>query len=516
MSRLILPEFPDLWATVRIGQIANIIYGKALRAENRIEQGSVSVYGSNGVVGKHDKALHPGPSIIIGRKGTAGAVHYVPGPFWCIDTAFYLDKVNGEINRVVNFEFLAYILQLIDLSRLSIVSGVPGINRTDIENEIVLLPPLSEQRRIADILHQAKKLRHLRRQADEQMKNLRAALFDEIFGNPVKNPKKWPTKSLSKVGQLYRGRSKHRPRDATHLYGGPYPFIQTGDVANSDGWITEYHQTYSEAGLAQSRLWTKGTLCITIAANIAKTGILTFEACFPDSIVGFIPGSQVKVEFVREYFEAIQGRLEAIAPQAAQKNINLQILREVRIPVPPIELQEKFAIYITQVRSTLAGQKVVHEKLDNFFQSLLAQAFTGKLTTEWRRKHAKEIDTEVYQRDKILGPSIHVVHPMELKGEPSTALLKELSSVQQQIYQAVQEAEGYFTAENLISNGDLPPDIIRQTLTLLEAIGLVSRVSLPTSPTGDTILYITAYRALQEIDNSQDDDLAILSPELNV
>ena len=148
-----------------------------------------------------------------------------------------------------------------------------------------------------------------------------------MFGDPISNPKGYRKVALGKLGQLDRGISKHRPRDAAFLYGGDYPFIQTGDVTNSGGWIISHSQTYSEAGLAQSRLWPKGILCITIAANIARTGILTFDACFPDSIVGFLPGPDVTIEYVMYAIGLFQYHLEAQAPQAAQKNINLQVLR---------------------------------------------------------------------------------------------------------------------------------------------------------------------------------------------
>src|SRR5947207_4830086 len=131
---------------------------------------------------------------------------------------------------------------------------------------------------------------------------------------------RWEEKRLDELGSVSRGRSRHRPRDAAHLYGGPYPFVQTGDIKHAHLYLTTYNQTYSEAGLAQSRLWPKGTLCITIAANIAKTAILSFDACFPDSIVGFIPNSNVTVAYVHHWLELIQTDLENLAPQAAQKN----------------------------------------------------------------------------------------------------------------------------------------------------------------------------------------------------
>src|SRR5579863_9206259 len=116
-------------------------------------------------------------------------------------------------------------------------------------------------------------------------------------------PSGWREVTLYDLGEVNRGRSRHRPRYAAHLYGGPYPFIQTGDIKGSAGMITSHTQTYSEAGLAQSRLWPAGTMCITIAANIAETGILTFPACFPDSIVGFIAdGSKCNSRFIEYVF----------------------------------------------------------------------------------------------------------------------------------------------------------------------------------------------------------------------
>ena len=103
---------------------------------------------------------------------------------------------------------------------------------------------------------------------------------------------KWMPRTLDELGYVSRGRSRHRPRDAAHLYGGPYPFIQTGDIKHANLYVTDYSQTYTEAGLAQSRLWKAGALCITIAANIADTAILGIDACFPDSVIGFIPDDE--------------------------------------------------------------------------------------------------------------------------------------------------------------------------------------------------------------------------------
>src|ERR1035437_2280182 len=155
----------------------------------------------------------------------------------------------------------------------------------------------------------------------------------------------WTPRRLDELGNLSRGRSRHRPRDAAHLYGGPYPFIQTGDVKHSGLYITEYAQTYSDAGLEQSRLWPAGTLCITIAANIADTGILSFDACFPDSVIGFIPDNRkADARFVKYLFDStIQRRVQQFTQGAAQDNLSQEKLLSIKFSAPEAEEQRRIA-----------------------------------------------------------------------------------------------------------------------------------------------------------------------------
>jgi type I restriction enzyme S subunit len=154
----------------------------------------------------------------------------------------------------------------------------------------------------------------------------------------------WNEKTLDELGSLARGKSRHRPRNAEFLYGGTYPFIQTSDVKNANFRITEYSQTYSDAGLKQSRLWPKDTLCITIAANIADTGILGLDACFPDSIMGFIPKEGVSdVRFVKYCFDLLQRKIKQISQGAAQDNLSLEKLLTVKFWVPDYPTQRRIA-----------------------------------------------------------------------------------------------------------------------------------------------------------------------------
>lgn len=155
----------------------------------------------------------------------------------------------------------------------------------------------------------------------------------------------WCEKTLDELGYVSRGRSRHRPRDAAHLYGGDYPFIQTGDIKHSNLYITEYSQTYSEAGLEQSRLWSAGTLCITIAANIADTAILSFDACFPDSVMGFIADEdKADTRFIKYLFDALlQKQFKQFTQGAAQDNLSQEKLLSIKFPVPDVTTQHRIA-----------------------------------------------------------------------------------------------------------------------------------------------------------------------------
>ena len=155
----------------------------------------------------------------------------------------------------------------------------------------------------------------------------------------------WSPKRLDHLGSVSRSRSRHRPRDAAHLYGGPHPFIQTGDVKHAGLYITDYTQTYSEAGLAQSKLWPAGTLCITIAANIADTTILGIDACFPDSVIGFTADpSQADARFVKYLFDAtLKRHAQQFSQGATQDNLSQEKLLSLEFDVPGADVQMRVA-----------------------------------------------------------------------------------------------------------------------------------------------------------------------------
>ena len=207
-----------------------------------------------------------------------------------------------------------------------------------------------------------------------------AVKFEENFADL---PKGWIWGKLSDLGELARGKSKHRPRNDKKLFGGRYPFIQTGEVRAANRIIKKYEQTYSEFGLEQSKLWQKGTLCITIAANIAETAFLGFDACFPDSIVGFSASKAVLPEYIELFIKSARTRIESYAPATAQKNINLNTLENLIVPYCSLAEQTQIVAILEskltacdQLAAELAKQLKQAELLK---QAVLKAAFSGNL-----------------------------------------------------------------------------------------------------------------------------------------
>lgn len=249
------------------------------------------------------------------------------------------------------------------------------------------LPPLPEQKRIVAILDEA--FAGIATAVANTEKNLANAreLFESYLNSVFSQRENgWKQLTLKEVCKDYgRGKSKHRPRNDPKLYGGEYPFIQTGDVRNSDHFIVEYSTTYNDMGLAQSKLWPKGTICITIAANIAETGVLDFDACFPDSIIGLVVNeslaSGAHVEFLLQSVKTI---LKAKGKGSAQDNINLGTFEKQHFPFPHLATQQQIVESVQELRLSIRSLESIYQQkltaLAELKQSLLQKAFSGELT----------------------------------------------------------------------------------------------------------------------------------------
>ena len=196
--------------------------------------------------------------------------------------------------------------------------------------------------------------------------------------------KGWKECKLGEIGTLQRGRSRHRPRYAYHLFGGNYPFIQTGEIREAKKYILQYSQTYNEVGLEQSKLWPKGTLCITIAANIAELAILSFDACFPDSVLGFIPDPRkVNLDFVYYTLTHFQRELKHIGEGSVQDNINLGTFDDILFPFPPLPEQKAIAGVLSSLDDKIDLLHRQNKTLEAMAETLFRQWFVEEADEGW-------------------------------------------------------------------------------------------------------------------------------------
>lgn len=366
------------------GEILQIISGKKQTAVED-PNGPYPIYGSGGTMGFARDYLCEAGTTIIGRKGTINNPIFVTERFWNVDTAFGLAP--GDM---LHPKYLYYFCVMFNFKELDKSTTIPSLAKRDLLNIKMPVPPLPEQERIVanieELFSELDKAVETLRTTKQQLAVYRQAVAKDAYEGKFTYgfESRCEYFPLAKLGKLARGKSKHRPRNDPLLFkNGAYPFVQTGEIKAAGKFITKSEKFYNEVGLAQSQLWPVGTLCITIAANIAETAFLGIPACFPDSVVGFTPGEKVLPEYVRYFIESQKLRLWAYAPATAQKNINLKTLENLLIPYCSLPEQKEI---VAAIESRLSVCDSIEQTVDAALQqadalrqSTLKEAFERRL-----------------------------------------------------------------------------------------------------------------------------------------
>src|SRR5258706_935624 len=196
-------------------------------------------------------------------------------------------------------------------------------------------------------------------------------------------PAHWEVKRLKHIATILRGKFSHRPRNDPRMNDGMFPFIQTGDISSVGKYLTNYTQTLNEDGFAVSKEFPAGTLVMSIAANIGDVAILSFQACFPDSIVGFVPASQVDVDFLYYNLTGMKDELMSAAVLNTQLNLNVDRIGSLLTTCPPVNEQSTIAAFLDRKTSKLdALESKVRQhidKLKEYRAALISAAVTGKI-----------------------------------------------------------------------------------------------------------------------------------------
>ena len=376
------------WKSKTLGNICDILDSrrKPITKCDR-KAGPYPYYGATGILDFIEGYLFDEPLILVGEDGAKwlsgdNTAFAVDGKCWVNNHAHVLRPHRS----VLLDNWLIHFLVHSDLSEF--VSGltVPKLNQGNLREIAIPVPPLPEQQRIVTLLDEAfDGIATARAHAEKNLQNARAIFESYLQSVFTQWGNGWEEKTLEQISTTFgRGKSKHRPRNDPALYGGRYPFIQTGDVRNAGHFITAFSQTYSEAGLAQSKLWPKGTICITIAANIAETGILGFDACFPDSVIGVVPNpNEAEVGFVEYLLQSFKVRIQALGQGSAQANINMGTFENERFPFPGVAEQRRIVAKLDDLSEETQHLESLYQRkltaLDELKKSLLTQAFSGAL-----------------------------------------------------------------------------------------------------------------------------------------
>lgn len=251
------------------------------------------------------------------------------------------------------------------------------------------LPP-EDQQTIADTLECITRQIELEERSARTTEELKRAAMRELFtrglrGEPQKEteigpvPESWEVAPLSEVATLERGRFMHRPRNEPRFYGGTTPFIQTGDVVRSAGYIRKFSQTLNEQGAAISRVFSAGTILITIAANIGYSGVLEFDAACPDSLVAISPSEKLSNLYLNYYLQTQQPKMDQEAPKGTQKNINIQFLSPWPVLVPSPDEQREIVVILDAIDRKIELHRKKRAVLEELFKALLHKLMTGEI-----------------------------------------------------------------------------------------------------------------------------------------
>ena len=315
-----------------------------------------------------------GEVVVIPWGGNA-VVQYYQGKFLTSDNRI---ATSNDINYLDN-KYLYYVL----LNNLDLIasfyrgSGIKHPSMSAVLDMEIPIPSIRTQKEIVRILDNFTELTN-KLTTELNARKRQYNYYREQLLSFKDGDVEW--KTLAEVAlEFGRGKSKHRPRNDPKMYGGNIPFIQTGDIRNASHVIQEYKQTYTDFGLKQSKLWPKGTLCITIAANIAETSILGFDACFPDSVIGFVANPEkTSSSYVEYLLSSLKSELEEKGQGSAQSNINLGTFKNLKFPFPTIYKQEhivttldQFEVLTNSISEGLPREIELRQKQYEYYRDLL-------------------------------------------------------------------------------------------------------------------------------------------------
>ena len=350
-------------AMVKLGDVINVHYGKALKADQRVSNGSVHVFGSSGIVGNHDKTLCSYPTIIIGRKGSVGAITWAPDGGWIIDTAYYVEIKD---NNKLDLRYLFYILSGIDLTKKTITTSIPGLNRDDLYDTFIKLPPFEEQKRIVDLLDKAESIRQKREQAIKLADDFLRATFATMYGNPITNPKKWP---VHLMGEIIEFKGGNQPPKSDFIFEPKQGYIRLVQIRD---FKSDKYATYIPQEKAK-RIFEVDDVMIARYGPPVFQILRGLSGSYNVALMKASPKENIRKGFIfyllqlPEYHDVVVKNSERTA---GQTGVNLELLNKFNVPLPPIYYQDEILARLARIEKFKEKIEISLNHLEMQFLSL--------------------------------------------------------------------------------------------------------------------------------------------------
>ncbi|TWI72228.1 type I restriction enzyme S subunit [Desulfobotulus alkaliphilus] len=367
----------------KLSNLFDFLPKSKVKAGDGLDEGKYPLYTSSEKQSKYlDNFQHERGCLVFGTGGKA-SVHFTTSRFaTSTDCITIRPKPKAKIKADYVFQFFKGNMQVLENGFKG--AGLKHISKAYLSDILIPYPEeYRDQKRIAHLLSKVEGLIALRKQHLQQLDDLLKSVFLEMFGDPVRNEKKWATEPLEKFTTIERGRFSPRPRNDPKFYSGAYPFIQTGDISRSNGRLREYTQTLNELGIKVSKKFDVGTIVIAIVgATIGETAILQIPTYAPDSVIGITPRTgdketeSVFIEFLLRFWKPV---LRARAPEAARANINIETLRPLPVIRPLEDDRKQFAAIVEKVEGLKSRYQKSLSDLETLYGALSQKAFKGEL-----------------------------------------------------------------------------------------------------------------------------------------
>lgn len=403
-------SFPGGWRAAKLSELGELVKARGGSKEDESVDG-VPVVRYGEIYTRHDTTIRSFYSFVRPElasnytKIQTGDVLFAGSGETLEDigrAAVYLGNdeahASGDIvilrpNRHVDPLFLGYAANARSAVEQKMRLGQGGaifhIHADQLAQMSVSMPTLAEQKKIAAILSSIDEAILATQAVIEQTRRVKEGILQDLLTRGIGHtrfsetevgvvPETWRMMSLGEVADVERGKFSHRPRNAPHLYGGRYPFVQTGDITAAGDLLVRHTQTLNDEGLSYSRMFPTGTILMTIAANIGEVALTTYEVACPDSVVGII-AKKVDSLWLLYALQHQREGLDRKAAQNAQKNINLETLRPLRLAIPPKDEQSKIRDIVRASAIAVENAERENAQLLRTKAGLLDDLLTGRV-----------------------------------------------------------------------------------------------------------------------------------------